>query len=79
MNWCFWVKVTSDEGQAMAFRRFPQTHARELCDAALNKEFESMRDAGFTVDWSAIDPGGMQEIYDMNTEMFKAFGEEVRF
>lgn len=63
----------------MAFRRFPQSHARELCDAALDKEFGYMRDAGFKVDWSAIDPGGMQEIYDMNTAMFKSFGEKVRF
>lgn len=62
----------------MTFRRFPQTHARELCDALLDAEFESMRDAGFLVDWSAIDPGGMQEIYDMNEQQFKAFGEEVR-
>jgi len=63
----------------MAFRRFPLSHARELCDAELDREFEYMRDAGFRVDWSSIDPGGMQEIYDMNTAMFKAFGEEVRF
>lgn len=62
----------------MTFRRFPQTHARELCDALLNAEFESMRDAGFLVDWSAIDPGAMQEIYDMNEQQFRAFGEEVR-
>jgi hypothetical protein len=62
----------------MTFRRFPQTHARELCDALLDAEFESMRDAGFKVDWSAIDPGGMQEIYDMNEQQFIAFGEEVR-
>jgi hypothetical protein len=79
VNWCFWIKVTSDEGQAMAFRRLPQTHARELCDAELDREFEYMRDAGFKVDWSAIDTGAMQEIYDLNTEQFKAFGEEVRF
>jgi len=78
MNWCFWVKIRSEEGQAMTFRRFPQTHARELCDALLDAEFESMRDAGFKVDWSAIDPGGMQEIYDMNEQQFIAFVEEVR-
>ena len=75
MDWCFWIKISSDEGQAMTFRRFPQSTPRESCDAQLDAEFEYMRDAGFSVDWSAIDPGGMQEIYDCNTEQFKAFGE----
>lgn len=40
-----------------------------------NNKFEYMRDAGFSVDWSAIDPGGMQDIYDCNEAQFKAFGE----
>lgn len=77
MEWCFWIKISSDEGQAMMFCRFPQRMSREDCEHELNCEFSQYQDAGFSVDWSAIDPGGMQEIYDMNEAQFRAIGAGI--